>query len=148
MCCIGAHLLHIVDSEQGVSDEQGLDGPQFMGCMHMAWPVEGSGGVLPHHVVESLERLDLLGRFGVLYSTASWTSCDGVLYSNLPSHGAVLLQQRLRLNLTGEASWGGVSTAAQEASAHGMVPFSNTGSPSSGDCVVAFASETQACRVV
>ena len=38
----------------------------------MAWPIEGPGRVLCHHVMKGLQRLDLLGSFSVLHSMSDF----------------------------------------------------------------------------
>lgn len=71
MHCYSIYLHNIVDSEQGVSDEQGLHGPQLMGGLNMARPIECSSRVPSHHIIEGLQSLSLLCSLGVLQPSMS-----------------------------------------------------------------------------
>lgn len=62
----GIHLLYIIHPKEGISHKEGLDGAQFMSCLDMTRPIEGSSRVLPHHVMEGLQSFDFLGSFGIL----------------------------------------------------------------------------------
>ncbi len=57
---------NIVDAEEGVGEEQRLDGAQFEGGAHVARTVEGARRVVAQHRLECLQRAHLLRRLGVL----------------------------------------------------------------------------------
>lgn len=62
-----ACLCNVIDPEEGVREEQRLDGSELEGRSHMAGAVECACGILPQHRVERLQCRYLLGCLSVLH---------------------------------------------------------------------------------
>lgn len=66
-----AHLGNVIDSEQGVADQERLYGTQLMGGSDVPRAIECPGRVLAQHCMERLKRRHFLCSLGVLPRRAS-----------------------------------------------------------------------------